>query len=62
MGCNAKIFQKAVDENSDKEFTDSNETISITIANKFQPLNESNESSTSVERTAEIKRFGNHGN
>ena len=54
---NAKICKKATEEGSDKEFTDDNETISITISNKFQSLNGINEPSTSIQRTAEIKRL-----
>ena len=54
---NAKICKKTTEEDSDKEFTDDNETISITISNKFQSLNGINEPSTSIQRTAEIKRL-----
>ena len=54
---NAKICKKTTEEDSDKEFTDDNETISITIFNKFQSLNGINEPSTSIQRTAEIKRL-----
>ena len=54
---NAKICKKTTEEDSDKEFTDDNETISIIISNKFQSLNGINEPSTSIQRTAEIKRL-----
>ena len=54
---NAKIYKKTTEEDSDKEFTDDNETISITLSNKFQSLNGINEPSTSIQRTAEIKRL-----
>ena len=54
---NAKICKKTTEEDNDKEFTDDNETISITISNKFQSLNGINEPSTSIQRTAEIKRL-----
>ena len=54
---NAKICKKTTEEVSDKEFTDDNETISTTISNKFQSLNGINEPSSSIQRTAEIKRL-----
>ena len=54
---NAKIFKKAAEEDSYKEFTDGNETINITIANKSQPLNGINGPSTIIQRTAKIKRL-----
>ena len=54
---NAKICKKTTEEDSDKEFTADNETISITISNKFQSLNRINEPSTSIQRTSEIKRL-----
>ena len=56
---NTKIFKTVTGEESDKEFIEGNEIICITIAYKFQPLDELNDFSTGVQKTAEIKRLTN---